>query len=139
MADNRFLGKARALNRMRQIPPAVRRVAREAVDEQAAFLVEQIRPNVPKDEGDLANSLNWRRSLRGDRIGAIITEGANDETLGRKARAVEFGRPASAESGAMEAQPHFFPTYRANKRKMQNAIQKRIRATIARIWGSGSR
>lgn len=132
MASNRFAGKERALNRMRQIPVAVRSVAREAVDEQAAFLVEQIRPNVPRDEGDLADSLEWRRNPRGDKISVVVTEGAKDDTQGRKARAVEFGRPD------MEAQPHFFPTYRANKRKMQNAIQKRVRAAIRRIWGSGT-
>lgn len=132
MANNRFAGRERALNRMRQIPVAVRSVAREAVDEQAAILVEQIRPNVPRDEGDLADSLEWHRVARGDKISVAVTEGADDETRGRKARAVEFGRPD------MDAQPHFFPTYRANKRKMQNGIQKRVRATIRRIWGSGS-
>lgn len=117
---------------MRQIPEAVRAVAREALDEQAAYLVEQIRPNVPRDQGDLADSLEWHRNPRLDRIGVVVTEGADDETRGRKARAVEFGRPD------MEAQPHFFPTYRALKRRMQNAIQKRVRATIRRIWGSGT-
>lgn len=131
MADNRFLRKQRVLSLMQRIPPAVRSVARDALDEQTVFLVEQIRPRVPKDEGELRESLNWRRNPRGDVIRNIITEGLNQEgdPGNHKAFAVEFGRPD------MEPQPHFFPTYRANKRKMQNAIQKRIRATIARIWG----
>jgi hypothetical protein len=130
MADNRFVRKQKVLALMARIPGDVRRVAREAVDEQAAFLVERIRPAVPREHGDLADSLEWRRSPRMDKIGVIITEGAKDDTQGRKARAVEFGRPD------MEAQPHFFPTYRANKRKMRNAINRRIRAAIRNIWGT---
>lgn len=132
MADNRFVRKQKVLSLMARIPADVRRVAREAVDEQAAYLVEQIRPAVPRDQGDLADSLEWRRSPRIDRIGVVITEGAKDDTQGRKARAVEFGRPD------MEAQPHFFPTYRANKRKMRNAINRRIRAAIRKIWGGNT-
>ncbi len=132
MAENRFLRKERVLALMAKLPAEVRAEARAAVDEQAAFLVEQIRPNVPRDHGDLAESLEWHRNSKIEKLGVVITEGANDDTQGRKARAVEFGRPD------MEAQPHFFPTYRANKRKMQNAIQKRVRGRIRRIWGSGS-
>jgi hypothetical protein len=132
MADNRFIRKQKVLSLMARIPADVRRVAREAVDEQAAYLVEQIRPAVPRDHGDLADSLEWRRSPRMDKIAVVITEGAKDDTLGRKARAVEFGRPD------MQAQPHFFPTYRANKRKMRNAINRRIRTAIRKIWGGNT-
>lgn len=139
MVNHRFIGRDRLIRRMREIPVVARSAARDSLDSQAAFLVEQIRPNVPRDEGDLADSLEWHRSPSRARIRVIITEGANDDTLGRKARAVEFGRPASAESGAMEAQPHFFPTYRANKRKIQNAIQKAVRDAIRRIWGGGGK
>lgn len=119
---------------MRLIPPAVRAAARNGLDSEAAFLVEQIRPNVPKDEGELADSLEWHRNPRGDKISVVVTEGRNQEgdPAGRKARAVEFGRPD------MEAQPHFFPTYRAHKRKMQNRIQKAVRTAIRRIWGTGA-
>lgn len=139
MVNHRFTGRDRLIRRLRQLPVEVRTAARDSLDQQAAFLVEQIRPNVPKDEGDLAASLEWHRSPSRARIRVVITEGANDDTLGRKARAVEFGRPESAEAGAMEAQPHFFPTYRANKRRMQNAIQKAVREAIRRIWGGGGK
>lgn len=133
MVNHRFIGRERLTRRLRQLPVEARIAARDSLDEQAAFLVEQIRPNVPRDEGDLADSLEWHRSPSRARIRVVITEGANDDTQGRKARAVEFGRPD------MDAQPHFFPTYRANKRKMQNAIQKRVREAIRRIWGGGGK
>lgn len=129
MADNKFDRKAAVLARMRQIPVRMRVAAREQLDAQAAFLVEQIRPNVPRDHGDLAESLNWKRNPRGDKIGVIVTEGADDETRGRKARAVEFGRPD------MAAQPHFFPTYRAFKKRIGRAIAKSAKAAARAIWG----
>lgn len=136
MADNRFRGKEALLRRMQAIPLQARLAARDELRVQAGKLVEAIRPNVPRDEGDLAASLEWHdqsaTATAGlGRITVVVTEGANDDTQGRKARAVEFGRPD------MAAQPHFFPTYRANKRKIQNAVQRKARAAIRKLWGRG--
>jgi hypothetical protein len=132
VAENRFLRKQRVLQIMAAIPPAVRVAAREGLDEQSAFFVEQVRPRVPREHGDLADSLEWHRNLRGDKISNVITEGRNQpkDPKNRKARAVEFGRPD------MAAQPHFFPTYRANKRKMSNAVMKKVRTVIRKLWGT---
>jgi len=132
MADNRWDRKAAVLARMKAIPPQVRADMRGAVDQQAAFLTEQIRPNVPKDEGELADSVEWHRNNRGDKIGAVITEGANDETLGRKARANEFGRGGD---NPMEARPHFFPTYRAFKKRINRALNAVGKRAAGKHWG----
>lgn len=134
MADNRFQNRARLLKKLKAIPAAVRAAVRAEMDAQAACLVEQIRPAVPRDHGDLADSLEWRRNLRGDKIGVIITEGGNDPSArdgkpGSKARAVEFGRPD------MAAQPHFFPIYRANKRRIRAAVIKAARNAIRKEFG----
>lgn len=141
MVNHRFIGRDRLIRRMRQLPVEARTAARDSLDQQAAFLVEQIRPNVPRDHGELADSLEWHRSPSRARIRVVITEGLSQDgdPGNHKAFAVEFGRPASSESGAMEAQPHFFPTYRAHKRKMQNAIQKAVRDAVRRIWGGGGK
>ena len=129
MADNQFTNRKRAIARLRAIPPSVRAAARAELDVQAAFLVEQIRPNVPKEHGDLAASLEWHRSPRRDKIVNVITEGRNQpgDDKGRKARAVEFGRPD------MAAQPHFFPTYRANRKRMRAAVMRAVRAAIKKV------
>lgn len=141
MANHRFTGRERLARRLRQLPVEARIAARDSLDEQAAYLTEQIRSAVPRDEGDLAASVEWHRSPSRARIRVVITEGLGQEgdPKNRKAHAVEFGRPDSSESGFMEPQPHFFPTYRANKRKMQNAIQKRVREAIRRMWGGGGK
>lgn len=125
MADNRFTGKARIIARMKAIPVAIRIAMREELDKQAAFLVERIRPNVPRDHGDLADSLEWHRAQRSDRLSVIITEGeTNDPEKKRKARAVEFGRPD------MAAQPHFYPTYRANKKPINAALRRAVKRSV---------
>jgi HK97 gp10 family phage protein len=129
--DNRFARKGAVLQKLRRLPVAIRIEARKALDDEAKFLVDQIRPHIPREEGELADSLEWHRNPRGDKIGVIITEGRNQEgdPLDRKARAVEFGRPD------MAAQPHFYPTYRAHKRKMANRVVRRVRKVIRAIWG----
>lgn len=129
MADNKFTNRKRAIARMRAIHPAVRAGARNGLDRGSAFLVEQIRPNVPRGHGELADSLEWHRSPRRDKIVNIITEGTGQEgdPDNRKARAVENGR------ADMAAQPHFFPTYRANKRKVRNMTMADIRNAIRKV------
>lgn len=135
--DNRFARKAIVLQRLRRLGPAIRAEARNALGDEAQFLVDQIRPNVPVDDGpgggELRDSLEWHRNPRGDKIGVVITEGLGQEgdPKNRKARAVEFGR------SDMAAQPHFYPTYRAHKRKMKNRVMRRVRAVIRSIWGKG--
>jgi HK97 gp10 family phage protein len=138
VADNRFSRKQIVLDRMRKIPAAVRVEARRALDAEAQSLVDDIRPNVPVDDGpgggELRDSLEWHRSPRGDRIAVVVTEGLNQQgdPTNRKARAVEHGR------ADMEAQPHFYPTYRATKRKRRNRVFRRVRDVIRSIWGKGS-
>jgi HK97 gp10 family phage protein len=128
MGDNKFINRARVLGRMKALPVAVRIAARESLDKRAAFLVEAIRPRVPRDQGDLAESLEWHRSPRSDRITVVVTEGVTDDPeKKRKARAVEFGRPD------MAAQPHFYPTYRANKKKMRRDVFADIRKAIKKV------
>lgn len=136
MADNRFSGKGALLRRMQAIPLAARIAARDELRVQARKLVEAIKPNVPKDEGDLAASLESHdqasaATLGLGRITVVVTEGRNQEgdPTNRKARALEFGRPD------MAAQPHFFPTFRARKRRIQNAVQRKARVAIRRAWG----
>jgi hypothetical protein len=135
MAENRFDRRAAVIRRLAAIPQAVRAAARDGVNIEAAFMAERIRSRVPRDEGELAASVEWHPNPRLDKIGAVVTEGRGQENdpLNRKARAIEFGRPDA------EAQPHFFPTYRAEKRAVQNRIQKRVRSAIGRIWGSSSK
>ncbi len=123
---------------MARIPADVKVAVRDKLEDRAQFLVDTIKPNVPYDEDDrdgihLRDSVEWHRNPREDKIGVIVTEGANDGTLGRKARANEFGRGGD---NPMQARPHFFPTYRALKKKINSAVMSAGRRAIRAIWGS---
>lgn len=133
MADGKFDRKAAVLKRMADIPDQIKDAVRAQLDTEGAFLVEQIRPAVPKDKGELAESLEWHRNPSDEKIGVIVTEGLNlpGDPENRTARAQEFGRPD------MPAQPHFFPTYRAHKKKMKSRVMSAARKQIRLIWGTG--
>lgn len=131
MPANKFDRKAIVLARMAAIPAQVKEAARERLEEQGGFLVDQIKAVVPVDEGDLRDSVEWHRNDRPDKIAIVVTEGRGqeDDPLNRKARAHEFGRPD------MDAQPHFFPTYRAWKKKMASRVNSAARRAIKAFWG----
>jgi len=127
MVDNRWIGKARALERMRQIPVDVRIAVRLQIHVQAAFLTEQIRSAAPVVTGDLKDSVEWHPNPRKDKISAVVTAGRGLEAgYGRR---VEFGTPGQ------QASPFFYPTYRAFRRKIRAAISKAGRTAI-NLWGS---
>lgn len=138
MPPNTFDRKAAVLARIQAIPLEIREASIAKLEEQGDFLVEQIKAVVPFDENDrdgihLRDSVEWKPNPNPGKIGIIVTEGANDESHGRKARAVEFGRGGK---NPMEPQPHFFPTYRAWKKKINSRVLSAGRKVIRQIWGS---
>lgn len=143
MANHKFDRKEAFLKRWDQIPAAVQQAAIEQLDVNAQFLVDQIRPLVPVDYedaehgGELRDSLEWHRNNNDSgRVGVVVTEGLNQigDPENRKGRANEFGRGGD---NPMEARPHFFPTFRANKRKMANRVMAKARKEIRKFWGGG--
>lgn len=141
MPDNKFDRKAALLKRWDQIPKAVKEASRDKINEQAQFLVDQIRPLIPVDQedtehgGELRDSLEWHENERPEKIGVVVTEGLNQigDPENRKGRANEFGRGGD---NPMEARPHFYPTFRAHKKKMGNRVAAAGRKVIRAIWGS---
>lgn len=140
MPENTFDRKAKVLAIMDSIPQELRGVLEAKVDEQGEFLVNQIRPLIPVDEddkehgGELRDSLEWHRNPNPAKIGVVVTEGLNQtgDPENRKGRANEFGRGGE---NPMEARPHFFPTFRANKKKISSRILSAARKKIRQIWG----
>lgn len=139
MGENTFDRKAQLLAKMARIPDGLKDVLIPKLDEQGQFLVDQIRPIVPISEdenpGELRDSLEWHRNPNPGKISVVVTEGYNqpNDPENRKARAVEFGRGGD---NPMEAQPHFYPTYRAHKKKMASRVMSAGRKWIRQIWGS---
>jgi hypothetical protein len=122
-------GREALIARMRGIPAPVRIAARDALARERVLLEEQIRSAAPRDHGDLAASVRSYDVSSGEKISAVVTAGETEDPEKKyKARAIEFGRPD------MEAQPFFFPTYRAFKRPMKARVSRAIKTALKKYW-----
>lgn len=112
--------RARAKEMFRKLPREVRKATAVALDSAAEELTRSIRNRVPIDDGDLRDSVKWRRgSIKGGRkeadLAVTVSEGD------RKAFYAPF-----VEHGTQTApaQPHFWPTWRASKRRLIGRIRR---------------
>ena len=138
--------RERLLKRLEEIPKEVRAAIRPAIEQGAREIADMARNLAPRDSGDLQNSIGYtfgdykpeNSNVRGVSVGqagdkdltAIIHAG---DARAFYARWVEFGVANSWEIGGrfegathpgFSAQPFFFPSYRANKRKVKNRISR---------------
>lgn len=151
--------KAKAL--FRALPKSVRTATQDALAASAEELTAAIRYNVPIDQGDLRESVRWRRGAPRERKKQGDTAPDKDLAVtviaGSKkafyAAMVEFGTRASPgrqgqlykrQKGATRglrrvdkrphaatpAQPFFFPTYRALRKRLTGRIKRAQRRAI---------
>lgn len=114
-----ILGLARFYQRLARIPIAARREIKKAIKISADDLAEQIRNAVPVDDGDLRASVKVDElSERQGRFGYAVKAGSNRAFY---AAMQEFG------TVKMRANPFFFPTYRANKKRIRSRIRRAVR------------
>ena len=130
-------GLAELNRRWGAIPGKVRAAAREALEDVASDIVNQMRSAVPRRTGALAGSINWTwgdapkgamviGTVRGSEYATMritIYAAGGDAFYGRFQ---EFG------TVKMPANPFFYPVWRARRRgaksKITRAISKAIRA-----------
>lgn len=124
--------------RFERVVPAIEAAMRDEIAKQADSLVRQIRQLAPKGAtGKLAASVNWTWGAAPEGARTLATtsnpKGGKNVILatiyaGGKsayyAPFVEFG------TTKMAAQPFFFPTYRANKKRIRGAMSRRIREVV---------
>lgn len=125
------IGRLRLQRKLKALPDAVKAPIKAALAQGANEIVTMAKNLVPVDSGDLKSSIGWTwgRPPSGSivlatsqRIGgelAVTVYAGNDEAF--YARWVEFGTTKHI------AQPYFFPSYRANKRKVKTRINKAVR------------
>lgn len=118
--------KAKAL--FRALPRSVRKTTAVALDKSAAELTEIIKRAVPVDDGDLRDSVKWRRGapakrgvIRDRDLSVTVSEGDRKAFY---APFVEFG------TKDQPGQPHFFPSYRANRKRLARRIKAAQRRAI---------
>lgn len=117
----------------RAIPKEIRKGVEDALEANAVELAATIKRRVPVDEGDLAESVTWKKGAAKDTKGkrpagrdadltVRVTEGTG--TKGFYAGMVEFGTVKKA------ARAHFFPTYRSMKRKLKSRLSRAVGKAI---------
>lgn len=116
------------------IPAKVEAATRAAMEKGADELVAMMKRLAPVDSGDLRDSIAWtwgaapRNSIvlaksSPDGKGMRIVVYAGDD-FAFYARMVEFGTVKSA------AQPFFFPSYRAMKKRIKSRVNRAMRKAI---------
>lgn len=157
MAGSKILGLAKLDRKLRRLPAAAKATIRAAMAEGADEMVAMMKSLVPvlkkPDErrraGALRDSIGWTwgkapqgsmvlAMLKGAGMGGDLTitiyAGTRDKKLGVDdayyARWVEFG------TTKMAAQPYFFVSYRANRKKAKSRIRKAINVSAKRVAAS---
>lgn len=154
------LGLASLRRKLRALPDAAQALIAKAMEEGAEEIVAMARHLVPKDDGDLRDSIGWcwgdppkgariiarSRKVKDQRDMRISIFAGNDKAF--YARWVEFGTQAhSLAKGAdisskslrkrklqrtgiqhpgSKAQPFFFFSFRANRKKVKSRISRAI-------------
>jgi HK97 gp10 family phage protein len=117
MADNKFANRTRALRRLKALPQSVIDATAKALEASAEGIRLQIQAAAPIDDGNLRDSV--RRVDISDESRLAQQVSAGDEAV-FYARMVEFGTPRQG------AQPFFYPTYRANRKRVRARISRAI-------------
>ena len=119
-----FKNKARAIRRLRAMPPAVRKAVRAQLAKNAEELVQTVKAFAPVDEGDLQASVEQRDTSDASRISREVRVEARDERGRPYPRWVEFGTSDS------QPRPFFWPAYRLKRRRFKSRLTRVARKAI---------
>jgi len=149
-----FKNAKRFKGKISKLPKAVADAARSAMEEGAQEIVEAMKRLVPVDQGDLRDSINWCWGEPPKGSSGILSIGGKGGGInGNKitifagddkafyARFIEFGTHPHAQGGQFpgtqspgtRAQPFFYPTWRAYKRRAKSRISRKVNAAIKQI------
>ncbi|MDO1560419.1 HK97 gp10 family phage protein [Brevundimonas sp. 2R-24] len=136
---SRIEGVERLKRRFENMPKAVQRETRQAVEGEANRVADRMRAVVPVEDGDLKESITVTTEGRktpsySHPSGShIVPEGAAEITAGngkvRYAHMVEYG------TKKMQAEPFFWPTVRVERPKVRRNINKAIRKGLQEAKG----
>ncbi|MBX3494521.1 HK97-gp10 family putative phage morphogenesis protein [Chelatococcus sp.] len=144
-------GRDRLLAKLAALPPAVRSAIKQALAQGADEIVADAKRLAPKKTGKLRDSIKqtWgggkeryaslSAGAKGDPDLTVVISAGNSAV--RYAHLVEFGTSphinggmfAGSEHPGTEAQPFFFPAYRANRRKVRARISRATTKAAKRV------
>lgn len=138
----RVLGLDRLKRKLKRFPAVVEQEIRTAMETSANEIVALAKSLAPVDSGELRNSIGWTwgdapegamvlGTVRGNRSGNLVITiyaGGGDAFYGRF---VEFG------TQNMPAQPFFYPSYRALRRRARGRVTRSVNKAAKRIAAGG--
>jgi hypothetical protein len=151
------LGLPSLRKKLKRLPELAREEIRKAMEAGAAEMVALAKSLVPRDSGDLANSIGWTwgDAPKGSMALGEVRGGAGAGNLritiyaGSSevfwARWVEFGTSPHANAGQFEgsehpgtaAQPFFFVSFRALRRRIKGRVSRAITKSAKRAASGG--
>lgn len=151
MAVSRFQNRQKVVNRLKRLPDAMKTKIRAAMAKGADEIVSMQRRLVAVDSGDLRKTIQWNWGARKIRysqgsskspaFGLTISAGGQVAGVDvRYAHIVEFGAAPHVIGGifkgqgvmhpGIDAQPFFYPSYRAKKKSFRNRYRRAMRQAI---------
>jgi len=135
-------GRAALERKMKRMPVIAKKLIKAAMEQSADEIVALMKSLAPVDSGALRDSIGWTwgRAPSGSSIAATvksqlgsemtITVYAGDDDA-FWARWVEFGRQD------MQAQPYFYVSYRAKRRRVKSRISRSVTKAAKRVAKGG--
>lgn len=152
MAKTRFKGRDRLKRKLQALPDIVVLAVRQGLAEAAREVTEMMKRLVAVADGDLRDSIQWRygdvereKYAQGSRAtGRLAVRVTAGNSRVRYAHLVEFGAAAHTAGGIFAgarhpgapAQPFFYPSYRASKRKAVSRIRRSMKLAAKRAASS---
>ncbi|WP_193336169.1 HK97-gp10 family putative phage morphogenesis protein [Devosia beringensis] len=152
----RILGLDRLRTKLRSFPAAVEGEIRKFMEQSADEVVALAKSLSPTDSGDLVNSIAW---TYGDAPqGAIVLGKVKQSQSGNLkitiyaggpdayyARFIEFGtaphvnggRFAGSQNPGTAAQPFFYPSWRAYRKRVRGRVTRAINKAAKRVAAGG--
>ncbi len=148
-------GLDRLNRKLAALPVVVKKRIREAMEQGAAEIVAMAKSFCPADSGALRDSIDWTwgKAPKGAMTIATVTSTGNELTItvyagdgeAYYARFVEFGTAAHTAGGKFEgatipavaAQPFFYVSYRANRKKVKSRITRAINKAAKEVAAGG--
>lgn len=130
------------------IPQAIQNAARDAMEKGAQEVVDMMKRLVPRETGELANSIGWTwgdapaGSIVVGEVGGrsyntmrIVIYAGNDKTRVGERNQFQLARLQEFGTQEMPANPFFFVTWRTKRQRVRSRITRSIRAAIKREAG----
>jgi len=142
--------------KLKKLPPAAEKAIREAMEKGANEIVAMMKSLVPVDSGELRDSIGWTWGERPRYSQALATVKSKDGKLTltiyagnarvRYAHLVEFGAAPHIAGGMFKgaqhpgapAQPFFFVSWRALRRRTKSRITRAITKSAKEVAKGGS-